>query len=102
MYIPRLGNVTRDDQFDTWHSSAALPINVLGGLTCIITVEGYEEDPSKEAFHQAIHNFLSADQSVLQEATPFLFQYYQDMNSNWGADDEEYIQIDSPQDVWRH
>jgi hypothetical protein len=25
-----------------------------------------------------------------------------DMNSDWGIDDEEYIQIDSPQDVWRH
>jgi Domain of unknown function (DUF6985) len=99
--IPGLGAVTKDMEFD-WYQSKALAVPALGGKLCRIVVEGYDEDPKKDDFHIAIGNFLSISSSVLTEAEPHIFRYYQAMNDNWKPDDEEFVLIKSPGEVWRH
>ncbi len=39
---------------------------------------------------------------MLKEAEPYVFRYYQNCNSNWEPDDEEFVAIESPSDVWCH
>ena len=99
--IPGLGPVTKDESFG-WYYSQELEVKVLGGIWCRVTVEGYDEDPGKVDFHVAIRNFLAADQSVLKEAEPFIYQYYRDMNSNWSPENDGYVRIVTAQDVWAH
>jgi hypothetical protein len=101
MEIPGLGPVTKDDQFDS-HCSEPLPVAALGGKICRIIVEDYDNDHAREDFHVAVKNFLSIDQFVLQAAEPYIFQYYLDCNSDFSPDDEDYLIIDSPRDVWKH
>jgi hypothetical protein len=33
---------------------------------------------------------------------PYDFRYYQNCNSNWDPDDDEFVKIESPGDVWSH
>lgn len=101
MEIPGLGVVTKDKQFD-WYYSQPMPVRVLGGKACRIVVAGYDEDPRKDDFHKAIANFRRMSPSVLKEAEPYVFRYYQNCYSNWEPDDEEFVAIASPSDVWRH
>jgi hypothetical protein len=101
MEIPGLGAVTRDAQLD-WYRSQAMPVPVFGGKLCRIVVVEYDDDPRTDDFHVAIANFLRISPSVLKEAEPFVFSYYQNCNSNWEPDDAEYLEIESPSDVWRH
>ena len=101
MEVPGLGVVTKDAQFD-WYYSQAMPVPVLDGKLCRIVVGGYDDDPRKEEFHSAIANFLRISPSVLKEAEPYVFRYYQNCNSNWAPDDEEFVAIESPSDVWHH
>ena len=101
MDIPGLGTVTKSSEFG-WYSSQPMPVPVLGGTMCRIAVVGYDEDSRKDEFHSAIANFLSIDESVLQEAEPHVFHYYQDCNVDWDPDDDEFLDIDSPSDVWSH
>jgi hypothetical protein len=101
MKIPGLGTVTKDNRSDYYYSDL-ISVQVLGGQLCRIVVEGYDEDPAKEEFHAAIKNFLSLDQSVLKDVESYVFQYYQDCNANWEADDDEFLVIVSPEDIWRH
>lgn len=101
MEIPGLGPVTRDDELG-WYYSEPIALPVLSGEVLRIVVDGYDDDPNPEDFHAAIRNFLSADPRVLDEAEPHIYRYYQDCNAVWERDDEEYIAIDAPSDVWRH
>ena len=98
---PGLGIVARDDRLD-WYYSSEIPVKALGGIMCRIVVVDYDEDEAKEEFHVAIRNFLSIDQAALNEAEPFIFRYYEDVNSDWEPGDDEYVRIDSPSEIWRH
>ena len=101
MEIPGLGTVTKDTQFD-WYDSQPLPVPVLGGMLCQVVVEGYYEDLKKDEYHAAIANFLSIRPSVLKEAEPHVFRYFQACKVNWEPEDLEFLAIQSPGDVWRH
>jgi hypothetical protein len=101
MEIPGLGLFTKDDQFDSYHSHP-LPVAALGGKLCRIILENYDDDHARDDIHGAVKNFLSIDQSALQEVEPHIFQYYMDCNSDFSPEDEDYLIIDSPRDVWKH
>lgn len=98
--IPGFGPVIYDENLG-WYGSRELPVAVLGGLPCRIIIEGYEDEEFRDDFKGAIRNFLEADPSVLKEATPHVYQYYQDITA-LAADDEERIDIASADDVWNH
>ena len=101
MEIPGIGSVTKDDKLG-WYYSEPVAIPVLGGQECRIVIEAYDEDETKEDFHTAITNFLSADQSVLKEAEPHIYQYYDRCKEYYDPDDEEYVDIKSAGGIWSH
>ena len=101
MEIPGLGLFTKDDQFDSYRSQP-LPVAALGGKPCRIILENYDDDHARDDIHAAVKNFLSIDQSALQEAEPHIFQYYMDCNSDFSPEDEDYLIIDSLRNVWKH
>lgn len=101
MNIPGLGKVTKDNESD-WYYSEPVSVPVLGGKKCKIVIEGYDEDVAKEEFHAAIQNFLSINESVLTDAESYVFQYYKYCNDDWEPDDEEFLTIETPEEVWRH
>jgi hypothetical protein len=39
---------------------------------------------------------------VLKDSEPHIFRYYQDCNRYWTPGDEQYLDIASPEGVWRH
>jgi hypothetical protein len=79
-----------------------VPVKMLNGQACRLIVEGYDGDDNQADFRIAIVNLLAADETVLREAEPYLYQYYQDCNAMWEPEDEEYVAIDSPAGVWKH
>jgi hypothetical protein len=99
MEIPGLGTVTKDERFD-WNHSEPISVPVLGGKMCRVIVEGYDEDAAKQDYHTAIRNFLSIGASVLKEAEPHIFQFYEDIKQT--VDDEDNPTITSPGGIWRH
>lgn len=101
MEIPHLGTVTKDQQFGCYYS-LSIPIPVLGGIECQIVLEDYDEDEAKEDFHTTILNFLSASPDVLKAAEPHLFRYYQYCNADFDPTEEGYLEIPTPEGVWRH
>jgi hypothetical protein len=101
MEIPGLGTCTKDKEFG-WYYSEPLPIAVLGGISCRIAIEAYDEDDKQEDFHAAIRNFLSLDESVLKATEPYLFRYYQSIIRLLDPEDYEYLEIQSAPDVWKH
>ncbi|HST84066.1 MAG TPA: hypothetical protein VLL08_20190 [Kineosporiaceae bacterium] len=98
MYIPGLGLVTPDGD-DGWYRSEAVAIPVLGNSACRVLVNGYDDDPAKEDIHAAIAAFLCLDESVLRAAAPRIFEYYQDIASEFPDD---VPAISSPNEVWQH
>lgn len=101
MQIPGLGNVTADDEYG-WLYSEPIEVAALGGETCDIVLEGYEEDANKEDFHAAIQAFLAAGPEMLKAAERHVFRYYQDMIQSWDPQHEAYVVINAPADVWKH
>ncbi|MDN5505041.1 MAG: hypothetical protein L0H10_14685 [Comamonas sp.] len=99
--VPLLGELEKD-QFDDWLRSKPIAVNALGGDNYEFVLEEYEEDESKEEFHEAIVNFLSIDESVLAKAQDYIYQYYKDIFVQLVPDDEWYVEIASPKDVWKH
>ena len=100
MEIPGIGMVTIKNEFGSYYRNP-LPVRVLGEKLCRIVVEGYDEDANKEDFHVAIANFLSIEPSVLSAVETEVFRYYKDLNDGcWTPEDDEYVTIDSPSDVW--
>lgn len=99
MNIPGLGTITKDDGFD-WYQSEPIAVPVLGGAPSRIIVDNYDDDRCKEDFHAAIRNFLSIGPSVLKEAEPHLFRYYQRC-CNF-CENDEIVPISSAEDVWKH
>ncbi len=82
--------------------SEPISVPVLGNKLCRVVLEGYAEDENKGDFHAAIANFLSLDDSVLKAAAPHVFQYYKDCNAHWSLEDEQFLNLTSPDDVWAH
>ncbi|TCJ11613.1 hypothetical protein EZJ19_15185 [Parasulfuritortus cantonensis] len=101
MNIPGLGEVTKVPRFG-WYESQAIALPLLDGKVCRVIIQDYDEDPAKDDFHTAIANLLSSPRSVLAEAEPYVFAYYQDVNSNWDPSDEEHVAMHSPSEVWDH
>lgn len=99
--IPGLGENTKDES-SGWLYSAETKAMILGGMACRIVVEDYEEDTAKEDLHIAIRNFLSAPESALKEAEAFIYQYYRDANSIWAPEDQEYLAVATPREIWGH
>src|SRR5262245_9449856 len=99
MEIAGIGKVTKDSKFD-WYYSEPISVPVLGGKTCRIIVQGYDEDQHREEYHAAIANFLSIAPSVLTDAEPHIFLYFQNIKDEF--DDEDIVEIKSPSEVWRH
>jgi hypothetical protein len=100
MEIPGLGRVTFDERCG-WYVSEPLPIPVLGGAVCSVTVEGYDEDEAKEDFHAAVEAFLALDADGLRSASGPVFEYYEDVRDEVG-DEPEFVSIGSPDEVWEH
>ena len=101
--IPDLGTVVKDADLG-WYRSAPIPVPVLGGAPCLITVDGYDDDPAQEDFHAVIRNFLALDHSALVEAASSIYAYYRDAMDDVLADgdDEWHVEISGPEDVLAH
>lgn len=99
--IPILGELEIDD-FDDFLRSKPIAVNVLGGEKFEFILEEYEEDRAKDEFHEAIENFLSLDYSVLRQAQNYIYQYYSNIFIKLTPDDDWYVEIASPNDVWKH
>ena len=100
MNIPGLGKVTKGKYGG--YQSKPISVPVLGGKKCRFTVEEYDEDPDKEAFHVAIANFLSLKQAALKEAEGYVFEYYKDLEDAWKSYGDDFKPIKSAKDVWTH
>lgn len=100
MNIPRLGDLTQGD--DNEYQSQPIAVPVLGGEMCSFIIEGYDDDEDKEAFHIAIANFLTLNDSALKAAEPHVFQYCQDSEEGWRLYGKKFKTIKSPAEVWKH
>ena len=101
MNIPGLGEVEKDERFGDYYSQR-LSLALLNRKQCRVVIDGYDDDENKKDFHLVIANLLTAPFSVLKDAEPYIFQYYQDMNSYRSPADEEFLVIESPNQVWKH
>jgi hypothetical protein len=99
--LPGLGVLSKDSA-DDWYCSEPRHIPVLGDEMCFISIENYDEDPCQPDFHVAIQNFLSIDESVIRAVEQYIYQYYQDCNDCFDPKDDEFIAIESPEDIWEH
>ena len=99
MQIPGLGKLKKDDGTD-WYISKPIAVPMLGGETCEIVLEGYDEDECKQEFHDAIANFLAGTPAVLRAADEPLFRYYKDYEAYWLEDGNP--PIDSAEALWQH
>ena len=99
--VPELG-ILEKYQFDYWLRSRPVAVKVLGGLKCEFIFEEYAEDKEKEDFHEAVSNFLNLDKSELEKAQDYIYQYYKDIMKSLVPDDEWYVEIGSPEDIWQH
>lgn len=100
MEIPNLGLVTKDEGLG-WYYGQPMVVPVLGGKMCRLVVEGYDEDPNKGDFHDAIANFLSISPAVLKESEEYVFQYFKQCQQLGDRGDAE-ISIAYPSLVWLH
>jgi hypothetical protein len=101
MEIPGLGRLTDPDDLG-WRWSDPRSVRALRGHECRLVLDGYDDDENTDEFHETIANFLSVDSSVLDEAAPAIFEYYQDCNADWEQGDPEYVGILRPSDIWSH
>lgn len=103
MQIPGLGYVQPDSRFSDWLRSGPVPLPLLGGAEAIIVLSRYEKDGQRSDFEVAVANLLTCPPEVLKQAEPYIFKYYEEMNSVfWEPDDPEYLHIESPDRVWDH
>jgi uncharacterized protein DUF6985 len=77
------------------------PVAAFDGLQCRFELQGYEGDLNPEDFVQAMRNVLTAPQSLLRDATPFVHQYCVEMLRLWG-DAAPSLELVSPADVWNY
>lgn len=101
MIIPGIGPVTKDDDLD-WYYSEPIAVPVLGGCVCRFVIVKYDRDLKKEDFHIAISNFLAADESILREAEPYIYQFYEHCKRYFDTEDNVCTDITTARDVWKH
>jgi len=107
MNIPGLGELSFDEDSGCFQSKP-IEVPVLGGKSCTILVEADDEDEANGDYHTAIANFLSIDESVLRDAAPHVFAYYQDIVNRLQAHDAlsecgaQIPKIASPDAVFNH
>ncbi|WP_444932074.1 DUF6985 domain-containing protein [Microbulbifer sp. SSSA002] len=99
--IPFLGEV-EEDQFNNWLMSKPIAVNVLGGEQFELILDEYKDDKAKEDFHEAIQNFLSIDDSTLKEAQDHIYRYYRDIFVQLIPGDDWYVEIATPDKIWKH
>lgn len=99
--VPLLGVMKRNSDFPTWLESEPIPVPLLGGLPCTIVLERYESDDQPQDFHDAIANLLAATPQVLRDVEKEVYQYYLDCDCNIYRDEEDWIVIEKPEDVWQ-
>jgi hypothetical protein len=99
--IPLLGELEKD-VFDDWLRSKPVSVRALGGEQFEFILVGYEDDDIKEEFDQAINNFLSLDEKILNKYESYIYQYYKDISIQLEPGSESYVEIEKPEDVWRH
>lgn len=99
MEIPGLGLVVEDADFEVYRSTA-VPVPVLGGSECEFVVQGYEDHPDPEAYHEVIQTFLALGPSALTDAAPAVYDYYLRTRELLG--DELDVEIAGPQDVFQY
>lgn len=94
------GKVIVDDRFD---ECVTEPIEVafLDNTVCELVLEEYQFDFNKEDFHSAIDNFINLDKRVLQNVSEFVYNYYQDILKYLTPDDDWYVEINTPNNVWK-
>ncbi|MFC1407458.1 MULTISPECIES: DUF6985 domain-containing protein [Streptacidiphilus] len=100
MEIPGLGPVTVDADFGDY-VSPPLPVPVFADALCRFVIAGYDDDDAKVDFEAAISAFLGLDESALRSASEPVLQYYLDVKAEVG-DEEGFVSIDGPDDVWSH
>lgn len=98
--IHPIGLLKLDKEFD-WHVSDPVSLPILDGREVRFVVEGYVDDSAKEEFVESIHNLLAAKPNVLKAVSEDLYQYYLDANDNIYRDEEDQLEIESPDAVWR-
>ena len=84
MDVPGVGTFERDS-FGALVSEAR-PISAFGNRRCSFQLDGYEDDPHPDDFHQAMRNVLAAAESLLLDATPYVHLYCREMLFLWGDD----------------
>lgn len=99
MNVPLLGKVVKDKRFN-WYCSGPVSVAMLGGKECRIVLEGYDVDPCREDFHEAIANFLAGSPAILRAADEDLYRYYKDHQEQWIAEGRPAIL--TAQDLWDH
>ena len=98
--IPLVGIVTPSSDFPQWLESEPIALPLMDGMLCRFILEGYQDDPRPEDFHAAIANLLAAKPDVFRAVEKDVFQYYVDKDCNVDMDEEDWIVIDNPEDVW--
>jgi hypothetical protein len=81
--------------------SRPVAVSALGGRLCRFQLDGYDGDPYPEDFLRAVGNILDATPSLVIEATSYVHQYCVEMLALWG-EDAPNIDIQRPEDVWKH
>ena len=99
--VPHLGEL-EVDMFDHWLRSKPIKVKVLGGKEFSLILDDYECDENKHEFHEAISNSLSVDEKVLKKSQEHIYQYYKDVMIDADKDDDWYVEIRSPDEVWKH
>lgn len=98
--VPHLGKLTPSSDFPEWLESELVPVPMLHDKLCRFILDGYEDDDQPEDFHAAANNLLAAGPEVLQAAEQAIYQYYVDRDYNVDMDEEDWIVIEKPEDVW--
>ncbi|RDH43722.1 DUF6985 domain-containing protein [Zooshikella ganghwensis] len=91
MEIPILGKL-KLNRFNEL-SSEPISIPAFGGAKCVFVLEEFELDENPAEFVSAIENILKADDSILLNVKNDIYRYYEDINSNFVAGDDWYIEI---------
>lgn len=99
MNIPGIGELTPQDGD---YVSEPIEVPMFYENEFSIVLMGYDDDDRPEEFHTAVANLLAGTPSVIEAAQEAIFQYYQDMNSQREPSDDDYLVIDSADDVWDH
>ena len=100
--VPGIGTISNHEDIDNWLATELIPIPVLGNRTRRIVLEDTESYPPIEDYYAAIRNFLAIDHSALATIEQEVYDYYEVCNASWDDDEEEFVHIDRPVDVWGH